>query len=435
MVVDAADMREDLRYGANYAVKEIDEKFDFSDDQGFHRAVEMCNGAGICRKTTMGTMCPSFMVTGDEEHSTRGRANALRAALSGNLDFKEFTSKRMFNVMDLCIECKACKAECPSMVDMAKIKFEFLTQYYDKNRIPLRTRLFGNIRNMSRIFSGSPAKIINWINSLKINRIILDIFFGITKNRQLPVFTNEPFTVWYQKNRNPKDNNRKAPRVVLFPDTFNNYQQPQVLRSALEILEALGFEVILPRPCCCGRAAISKGLYKKAKAAAQDTVNALHPFVSQGIPIVGLEPGCILTLREENLWISPNDENAKLVAENSYLFEEFLVNLKEKGELNLTLSDEAQGPVIEMLSLPANYQVKEVDSGCCGMAGSFGYEKEHYDISMQMAERMLLPAVRAQKPETLIAASGFSCRHQVNHGTGRKVLHPAEILRQALIEV
>jgi FAD/FMN-containing dehydrogenase/Fe-S oxidoreductase len=451
MVVDAADMRENLRYGANYAVKEIDEKFDFSDDQGFHRAVEMCNGAGICRKTTMGTMCPSFMVTGDEEHSTRGRANALRAALSGNLDFKEFTSKRMFNVMDLCIECKACKAECPSMVDMAKIKFEFLTQYYDKNRIPLRTRLFGNIRNMSRIFSGSPAKIINWINSLKINRIILDIFFGITKNRQLPVFTNEPFTVWYQKNRNPKDNNRKAPRVVLFPDTFNNYQQPQVLRSALEILEALGFEVILPRPSCCGRAAISKGLYKKAKAAAQDTVNALHPFVSQGIPIVGLEPGCILTLREENLWISPNDENAKLVAENSYLFEEFMVNLKENGELNLTLSDEMQeillhghchqkslvgtGPVIEMLSLPANYQVKEVDSGCCGMAGSFGYEKEHYDISMQMAERKLLPAVRAQKPETLIAASGFSCRHQVNHGTGRKVLHPAEILRQALIEV
>jgi FAD/FMN-containing dehydrogenase/Fe-S oxidoreductase len=451
MIVEGPDMRENLRYGADYAPKEIDTKYDFSEDQGFHRAVEMCNGAGICRKTTMGTMCPSFMVTGDEEHSTRGRANALRAALSGNLDFKEFTSKRMFNVMDLCVECKACKSECPSMVDMAKIKFEFLTQYYDQHRIPFRTRLFANTPKINKIFSGFSANIFNRVNSSRVVRIMLDTFLGITKNRELPELVSEPFTVWHQKNQNALNKKTKSPKVVLFPDTFNNYHQPQVLKSALDILEAMGFEVLLPEPCCCGRASISKGLFKKAKSSALDTVNKLYPFALQDIPIIGLEPGCLLTLREENMWLLPGDEKAKLVAAHSYLFEEFIVAQKKKGELNLSLSDEIQeillhghchqksvvgtGPVTEMLSLPSNYQVKEVDSGCCGMAGSFGYEKEHYEISMQMAERKLLPAVRAQKEETLIAASGFSCRHQVHHGSGRTVLHPVEILRQALIEV
>jgi FAD/FMN-containing dehydrogenase/Fe-S oxidoreductase len=450
IVVEAEAMTENLRFGATYSVNEITEKYDFSEDQGFHRAVEMCNGAGICRKTTMGTMCPSFMVTGDEEHSTRGRANALRAALSGTLDFSEFTSKRMFEVMDLCVECKACKAECPSMVDMAKIKFEFLAHYYEQHRVPLRTRIFANIRDISRLSSGSAAKLANWINSLKLTRLFLDTFLRISKHRQLPAFSKEPFTVWYQKNRNQKNSLKKAQQVVLFPDTFNNYQQPGVLRSALEILEAVGYEVLLPEPCCCGRSAISKGMFDQAKSLAEDAINKLHPFALQGIPIVGLEPGCLLTLREENLWFFPNDNKAQLVADNSFLFEEFIVGLKEKGKLNLPLSEDVQeillhghchqksvvgtGPVTEMLSLPVNYRVKEVDSGCCGMAGSFGYEKEHYDISMQMAERKLLPAIREQSEETIIAASGFSYRHQVSDGSGRTALHPAEILRQALVE-
>ena len=448
IIVDAQDMRENLRYGDTYTVKEINTKYDFRENQGFNRAVEMCNGAGICRKTTTGTMCPSFMVTGEEEHSTRGRANALRAALSGELDFKEFTSKRMFDVMDLCIECKACKSECPSMVDMAKIKFEFLTQYYDHHPIPLRTRLFAYMPDLSRIFSGSFSKIINWINSLKITRFILDSSLRITKHRKLPEFVSESFTEWYKKNRGKDNTDKDSPKVVLFPDTFNNYHEPQVLRSALEVLESLGFNVLLPKPCCCGRAAISKGLFKKAKAAAQNTVKVLNSFALQGIPIVGLEPGCILTMREEHLWLLPGNENAQLIAKNSYLFEEFITLLKEKGELNLSLSESVQhillhghchqksivgtAPVIEMLSLPKNYTVEEIDSGCCGMAGSFGYEKEHYKISMQIAERKLLPAVRAQKHDTLIAASGFSCRHQINQGAGRSVLHPVEILRRAI---
>ena len=448
IVVDAQDMRENLRYGANYTVKEINTKYDFSENQGFHRAVEMCNGAGICRKTTTGTMCPSFMVTGEEEHSTRGRANALRAALSGTLKFEEFTSKRMFDVMDLCIECKACKSECPSMVDMAKIKFEFLTQFYDQHPIPLRTRLFAYMPDLSRIFSGSFSKIINWLNSLKIIRFFLHRSLGITKYRKLPEYVSESFTQWYKKNRGKDDTDNESPKVVLFPDTFNNYHQPQVLISALEILESLGFHVLIPRPCCCGRAAISKGLFKKAKAAAQNTVKVLHTFALQGIPIVGLEPGCILTMREEHLWLLPDNQSARLIAKNSYLFEEFIALLKEKGKLNLSLSEKGQhillhghchqksivgtAPVIDMLSLPTNYTVEEIDSGCCGMAGSFGYEKEHYDISMQIAERKLLPAVRDQKQDTLIAASGFSCRHQIIQGAGRSVLHPVEILRQAI---
>jgi FAD/FMN-containing dehydrogenase/Fe-S oxidoreductase len=449
MIVNGKDMRENLRYGPQYAVQEIESKYDFTEEQGFHRAVEMCNGAGICRKTTVGTMCPSFMVTQEEEHSTRGRANALRAALSGNLDFQELTSKRMFEVMDLCIECKACKSECPSMVDMAKIKFEFLVQYYDKNPIPLRTRIFAYMPDISRVMSGSKSKLINWVNSLGMIRAILNTFLGITKHRELPAFVAEPFTVWYRNNRHSANGNNKSPEVVLFPDTFNNYHQPHVLISALEILEALGYHVLIPEPCCCGRASISKGLFHKAKSSALDTVSKLSQFAKKGLPIIGLEPGCILTLREESLWLLPTNQNAKLVAENSFLFEEFIVSLKEKGEMNLSLSDKMQeillhghchqksvvgtGPVTQMLSLPSNYKVDEVDSGCCGMAGSFGYEKEHYDISIQMAERKLLPAVREQKAETLIAASGFSCRHQIQHGSGRKALHPVEILREALI--
>ena len=259
---------------------------------------------------------------------------------------------------------------------------------------------------------------------MKITRFILDSSLRITKHRKLPEFVSESFTEWYKKNRGKDNTDKDSPKVVLFPDTFNNYHEPQVLRSALEVLESLGFNVLLPKPCCCGRAAISKGLFKKAKAAAQNTVKVLNSFALQGIPIVGLEPGCILTMREEHLWLLPDNQSARLIAKNSYLFEEFIALLKEKGKLNLSLSEKGQhillhghchqksivgtAPVIDMLSLPTNYTVEEIDSGCCGMAGSFGYEKEHYDISMQIAERKLLPAVRDQKQDTLIAASGFS---------------------------
>jgi Fe-S oxidoreductase len=411
----------------------------------------MCNGAGVCRKKTTGTMCPSFMVTRDEEHSTRGRANALRSALSGTLPPEELTSQRMYEVMDLCVECKACKAECPSSVDMAKIKFEYLSQYYEKNGVPLRTRLFADIATLNRISSGALAPIANWTLKNALIRWGLEKFLGITRQRPLPEFARQPFTRWFQGRQNghvtssPKKGSRG--KVVLFNDTFNNYNYPQVAIAATEVLEAAGFEVVLSGHKCCGRPMISKGLVDKARQAARDTVNCLAPFVEQGLPIVGLEPSCLLSVRDEYLYLLPDDPRVKAIAQHCYTFEEFIAKLADEGQLDLAFNGEARqvllhghchqkslvgtNPSLRTLSLPG-YDVTEVDSGCCGMAGAFGYEVEHYEISMEMAERRLLPAVREQSEDTIIAAAGVSCRQQIKHGTERQALHPAEILRAAL---
>jgi FAD/FMN-containing dehydrogenase/Fe-S oxidoreductase len=451
-IVDAPPMTENLRFGPGYSVIPVQEHIDFSEDMGFHRAVEMCNGAGVCRKKTTGTMCPSFMVTREEEHSTRGRANALRAALSGHLPAGELTSQRMYEVMDLCVECKSCKAECPSSVDMAKIKFEFLAQYYEKNRVPLRTRLFADIALVSRISSGALAPLANWSLRNGLVRWGMEKFLGITRQRSLPEFARQPFTRWFQGRQNGnlasslKTDSRE--KVVLFNDTFNTYNYPQVAIAATELLEAAGFEVVLPGHKCCGRPMISKGLVDKARQAARDTVDHLAPFAQQGIPIVGLEPSCLLSVRDEYLYLLPDDPRVKIVAQQCYTFEEFMARLADEGRLELDFTGEARhvllhghchqkslvgtNPSQRMLTLPPGYTVTEVDSGCCGMAGAFGYEVEHYDISIAMAERRLLPAVREQNEGTIIAAAGVSCRQQIKHGTGRQALHPAEILRAAM---
>jgi FAD/FMN-containing dehydrogenase/Fe-S oxidoreductase len=447
-IVDSPAMTELLRYGPDYAVIPIKEHLDFSEDHGFHRAVEMCNGAGVCRKRTTGTMCPSFMVTREEEHSTRGRANALRAAFSGHLPADELTSSRMYEVMDLCIECKACKAECPSSVDMAKIKFEFLAHYYEKHPVPLRTRLFADIAFWSRLSSGLTAPLVNTVLNSRLVRWGLEKFVGISHRRSLPEFATMPFTRWF-KLRRKEDVTKNPKKVVLFNDTFNTYNYPQVAIAATELLEAAGFEVILPGHRCCGRPMISKGLVDQARQAAQDTVDRLAPLAEQGLPIVGLEPSCILSIRDEYFYLLPQARSqVKLIAEHCYTFEEFVAKLANQGELKLDFTEEARKvllhghchqkalvgtvPSKRVLSLPPGYQVTEVDSGCCGMAGSFGYEAEHYDISIAMAERRLLPAVRKQSKETIIAAAGVSCRQQIKHGSGRQALHPAEILRDAL---
>ena len=259
-VVDGPGMTEDLRFGADYEVQQVVEHIDFSADQGFHRAVEMCNGAGICRKTTTGTMCPSFMITREEEHSTRGRANLLRAALSGTLPHDQLTDHRMYEAMDLCIECKACKSECPSSVDMAKIKFEFLAQYYEKHPVPLRTRLMADMARSSRLCSGALAPLVNWFLGLGVVRAILEKFLRIGRQRQLPQFARVPFTTWFKRRNRKHGATRK---VVLFNDTWNTYNYPQVSIAATELLEAAGFEVILPGHQCCGRPMISKGLVDK----------------------------------------------------------------------------------------------------------------------------------------------------------------------------
>lgn len=445
-VVDGPAITEDLRYGADYQVMPIREHLDFSSDQGFHRAIEMCNGAGICRKATTGTMCPSYMVTKEEEHSTRGRANLLRAALSGSLPHEALTSERMYEAMDLCIGCKACKSECPSSVDMGKIKFEFLAQYYEKNPVPLRVRMMADIARASRIVSRPLiAPLVNGFLALKPVSILLDKLFGFSRHRSLPKFTSQPFTTWFNK-RGKKAGSRG--KVVLFNDTFNTFNYPHVSIAATEVLEAIGYEVVLPGHYCCGRPMISKGLVDKARAAAVDCVEKLYPFAEKGIPIVGLEPSCLLTLRDELMCLLPEEPRTQAIADNAFLFEEFIAKLVDEGTLGLKFQTAARKVLLhghcQQKALvgtepskraldAAGCAVEEVDSGCCGMAGSFGYESEHYELSKAMGERRLLPAVRDAAADTTIVAAGVSCRQQIKHGTGRQALHPAEVLHEACI--
>ena len=591
-VVDAPPMTQDLRYGADYQALQQPEHIDFSSDQGFERAVEMCNGAAICRKKTEGTMCPSFMVTREEEHSTRGRANLLRAAMSGELPAEELTGERLYAAMDLCIECKACKAECPSSVDMAKIKFEYLARYYEANPVPRRVRFFADIARGSRASSGWRAPLVNALLAAPPFRWLLEKVLGISRKRTLPRFAARPFTRWFAAHQadraarevqqatrqaeragglglpsehgapraadeaadgtaatvaangrpparrpRPAVNGRPASTdpastdpastdpastdpasagpastdpasagpastdpasagpastdpasagpastdpasagparvgpasagparvgpasagaatagasrsVVLFNDTFNTYNDPEVAIAATEVLEAAGYHVVLPGHWCCGRPMVSKGLVEQARAAARSTVERLHPLVARGMPVIGLEPSCILTLKDEYLSLLPNDPRVQEVAAAAVTFEEFVAAEAAAGRFGIQFRPEAghvllhghchqkalvgTTPSHRTLEL-AGFTVEEVDSGCCGMAGSFGYEAEHLEVSLAMAERRLLPAVRAAAPDTLIAAAGTSCRAQIAHGCPRTALHPAQLLRRAL---
>ena len=447
-IVNAGPMTENLRFGADYTVISLREELDFSADGGFHRAVEMCNGAAVCRKDT-GNMCPSFQVTRDEEHSTRGRANLLRAALSGDLPAKELTSPRMFEAMDLCVECKSCKSECPSSVDMAKIKTEFLAHYYEVNPIPLRSRLFAAIGALSQIGSGALAPLVNSITGNPLTRWGLDRFLGIDRRRQMPAFARTPFTTWFKKRSpNPSADLRRKP-VVLFSDTFNTYNYPHVAIAATEVLEAAGFRVILPGAHNCGRPMISKGLVKQAKKTAARAVAALIPYAKENIPIVGLEPSSVSAITDDYLFLLPGNQDARRVAKMTLTFEEFIAQQSELPDFHLPLDPAASrkfllhghchqkaligtDPALKLLRLlsPAVDEIE--DAGCCGMAGSFGYEKEHYELSLKMAERSLAPTVRAAGDDVTIVAAGVSCRQQIAHTTGRVALHPAQVLRQAL---
>ncbi len=447
-IVAAPPMTEHLRYGEGYQPLPPVPRLDFGAEQGFDRAIELCNGAGVCRKLSSGTMCPSFMVTREEEHSTRGRANLLRAALSGALPEAELTGSRMHQALDLCIECKACKAECPSAVDMAKLKFEFLARHHAAHGIPLRARLFADVARLGRLSSGRMAPLANRGLRSGAGRRLMARTLGISARRELPSFARVPFTDWFARRAKPAIADAGARRVVLFNDTFNTYNTPEIAIAATEVLEAAGLEVVLPGHHCCGRPMISKGWVAAARAAARDTVGRLAPFAEQGIPIIGLEPSCLLTLRDEYLYLLPGDPRVRMVADHALTFEEFIAREADAGRLSLPLSGPPRhvllhghchqkalvgtGPSRRALTLPSGYTVDEVDSGCCGMAGSFGYEAEHDDLSMAMAERRLLPAVRAADPDTLIVAAGTSCRQQIAHGTGRRALHPAEVLRGVL---
>jgi FAD/FMN-containing dehydrogenase/Fe-S oxidoreductase len=441
-IVDSPPLTEHLRYGPEYQTWEPITLLDFSKQGGFAASVEMCNGAGVCRKTLEGTMCPSYMATKDEEHSTRGRANALRAVLSGHLPTSEFTSHRLYEVMDLCLECKACKAECPANVDMAKLKYEFLHHYYREHGLPLRNRVFGRIADLSRIGSRF-ATVSNRIASSRLNRWLMDRLLGIDSRRPLPPFASETFTDWFNARKRPG----AAPRgsVVLFHDTFVTYNTPEIGRAAVELLESAGYRVELVNKKCCGRPLISKGMLAEAKEHAAWNVEQLKPWVDRGVAVVGLEPSCLLTLRDESVELLRSDD-ARQVAQSSFLLEEFLLKEKSDG-LALEFQEGPRrallhghchqrsmvgtAPTVAALKW-ANFEVIEVDSGCCGMAGSFGFEKEHYEISVNLGKRRLAPAVSAQPLNTEIVAPGISCRQQIEHLTGRRAKHPAEVLREAL---
>ncbi len=439
-VVNAPELTENLRWGAEYKPIQIQTHLDFSREGGFNRAIEMCNGAGVCRKREVGVMCPSYHATMDEEHSTRGRANLLRAALSGKLPADDLTSERMYDALDLCLECKACKRECPSNVDMAKIKYEFLAQYYQKHGTPLRARAFANAEGLNKLGTIAPG-LANWTLGLAPVRKINEMILGVDARRKMPPYAAETLDKWFSKRS--KSGKGERGQVALFNDCFTNYNYPQTGRAAVELLEAAGYEVVLADKVCCGRPSISKGLLDDGKQLAQQNVQKLERYAREQIPVVGCEPSCIMTLRDDYLDMVKGP-GVEAVAENAWMVDEFLV--KEKVDLPLKPGKKVllhghchqkahigTKPTLDALNMLPDSTVAEVNSGCCGMAGSFGFEKEHYDLSQKIGSERLFPAVEAADGDTEIAITGVSCRQQIGHFTSRRPKHVLEILRDALV--
>ncbi len=439
-VVDHARPDENLRYKNRSGSIEIRTGLDWSSDNGFPQAVGMCNGQGVCRKLGEGVMCPSFMATRDERDSTRARANALRAVLSGELGKEALIGKEMHGVFDLCISCKACKTECPSRVDAAKMKTEFLSNYNAAHGMSMRDRVLSDVHEASRIASLAPG-LSNILIGNPVTRLILS-GIGIHRERSLPKVAGESFTAWFDARKaRPKTSGRK---VLFFHDTWVTYYHPEVGKSAVELLEAAGYEVLLERRrACCGRPMLSKGRIEQAREMARKNVSLLAKYAAEGIPVVGTEPSCILTFRDEYPDLLPGDGDAKSLAGNSFLLEEFLYRAQGGRGPGIEWSGDAQEVLyhghchersltgveapLGMLGL-AGIRARESGAGCCGMAGAFGYESEHYEVSRTIGEDRLFPAVRTASPETVIAVSGVSCRHQIEHFTGRKVKHIAEVL-------
>lgn len=441
-VVDGPSPIENLRHSPADNPLAVATTFDFSKEGGLFGAASMCNGAGVCRKVQTGTMCPSFMATGDEEHSTRGRANALRLVLSGSLPAERLASRELYETFDLCLQCKGCKAECPSNVDVAKMKAEFLSQYHASNGTPLGSRLMADVARLNRLGSAL-APLSNWLSRVPGAARLLERMTGVDRRRPLPRFVRGNFQKWFRGR--PQRSGQLATRgpIVLLDDCLTSYCEPQVNRAAVEVLEAAGYEVHLANLGCCGRAAISKGLLGEAQKWARRNIEFLLPFAERGVPIVGCEPSCLLTLTDDYLDLVPG-EAARRVAASAVLIETHLVRngvgpprdgRAESHAAKLLVHGHCHqkalvgvADTLKLLSSTPGTAVTVVDSGCCGMAGSFGYE--HYDLSMKIGERVLFPAVRSAAEATIVAP-GFSCRHQIEHGTGRKALHPIEFLRAA----
>lgn len=452
-IIDTPSMKTGLRYDPGAKTRKLDTVFDFSKDQGMMRAVEKCNGSGDCRKSELigGTMCPSYMATRDENTTTRARANVLREFLTLSPKKNPFDHQEIYEVMDLCLSCKGCKSECPSSVDIAKYKAEFLQHYYDEHGIPLRTRAIAFISHLNRLGMLIP-NITNFFFENIYTSGFLKSVLGFAPKRSIPLLYKFTLRNWMRRSL-PEINPAQSIKgnVCLFVDEFTEYNDTLIGIRAVELLTRLGYRVHLAPHRSSGRTFLSKGLVRKAKKLANYNVNALRDIINKNMPLIGIEPSGILTFRDEYPELVDKDivTDARRIAKYALMFDEFMEQEIKAGKIDKTLFTKEKkkirlhghchqkalastAPTKLMLSFPENYEVEEIKSGCCGMAGSFGYEKEHYEVSMKVGELVLFPEVRNTPVETIIAAPGTSCRHQIKDGTGREALHPVEIMWQAL---
>lgn len=450
-ITDTPKMNTNLRYEPGTETREIETIFDFSDDMGILRATEKCNGTATCRKTEVigGTMCPSYMASKNESQTTRARANILREYITNSNKSNPFNHKEIYDIMDMCLSCKACKSECPSSVDITKLKAEFLQHYYDDNGISLRTRLIANIGFVNKLGSNVPSIFNFFITNAFFSSLTASIL-GFAQQRKFPKLSKQPLDKWFKKHS--KNNNFPNGKVHLFNDEFTRFNDTETGIKAIMLLEKLGYEVVIPKHKESARTFLSKGLIRKAKAIAKENVSLLKDIITTDEPLVGIEPSAILAFRDEYPELVGQDlkQAAKDLKKNCFLIEEFLETEMQKGKINKeSFTNEEKhiklhghchqkslastSPSLFVLGFPENYSAEEIPSGCCGMAGSFGYEKEHYDLSMKVGELVLFPAVRNAAPKTIIAAPGTSCRHQIKDGTGRMAFHPVEILWEACI--
>ena len=448
-IVNAYPMDESLRYEIDREEPEVKTLMDFSDSEGILKAAEKCNGSGDCLKThhMKGGMCPSYHATKNEKDTTRGRANALREFLTTGEGTNKFNKRELKEVFDLCLSCKACASECPSNVDVAALKAEFLYQYQESNGYSLRSKLFAYNTKLNKIGS-KVAGFTNAIYGSKVLSGMLKKSIGIAKKRSIPKVSSFNFDKYLQSVI--KQNVNVSNKVILYIDEFTNYMDVELGKDAIDVLTKLGYEVTLFY-AESGRTYLSKGFLEQAQKLAVGNIEQLKLFAERHVPLLGLEPSAVLSFRDEYKRLAPNTDTIDAIASNSFLIEEFLAKEIERG---IVTSDKftkeartikihnhchqkalsSQKVTFDILNLPENYSVSIISSGCCGMAGSFGYEKEHYEVSMQIGELKLFPAVRKSEENVIIAANGTSCRHQIKDGTGRNALHPISILNNALVD-
>lgn len=450
-IVEAYPMDKNLRYQGDRKEPEIETLLDFSSSEGILREAEKCNGSGDCRKLPEfgGTMCPSYRATRNEKDTTRARANALRDYLTNSEKANKFNHEELKDVFDLCLSCKACASECPSSVDVASLKAEFQYQYQKANGFSFRSKLFAHNNKINGYVSRVP-KLTNFMFSNRITSRIIKYIGGIAKERSLPLIATKSLDKEFQHNYNQYFKNKIIKEVYLFNDEFTNHLDTEIGVDTLLLLTALNYKVNIIKHHESGRALISKGFLEEAKKVANKNVLIFKDLVSENTPLIGIEPSAILTFKDEYLKLADDKEAAKAIAQHTYLIEEFIQQEIKLGHVKPDQFTQQEKKIkfhghchqkalanqkssFDLLNLPKNYKVTIIPSGCCGMAGSFGYEKEHYQVSMQIGEQTLFPAVRKTSDDTIISANGTSCRHQIKDGTGRVGKHPISILKEALI--